>query len=239
MRKKIFDIIEKAEEGNRASHFYDVFMIAVIAISMVPLALKESNSFFLWVEWITTGIFILDYLLRWLTADLKIQKGAASFLLYPVSLMAIVDMLAILPSILVINKALRVLKAFRLIRALRVFKVLKGFRYSKNIEVVASVFKKQKRSLATVSVLTVGYIMLSALIVFNVEPETFGSYFDAVYWATVSLTTVGYGDICTVSVVGKAVTMVSSILGVAVVALPAGIITAGYMSEIQKDNGEE
>ena len=65
------------------------------------------------------------------------------------------------------------------------------------------------------------------------EPETFNTFFDAVYWATVSLTTVGYGDIYTISVAGRAITMISAILGIAIVALPAGIITAGYMTEIQ------
>ena len=84
--------------------------------------------------------------------------------------------------------------------------------------------------------LAIGYILLSALVVFNVEPETFETFFDAVYWATVSLTTVGYGDIYTVSVIGRVTTMISAILGVAIVALPAGIITAGYMTEIQKDD---
>ena len=104
------------------------------------------------------------------------------------------------------------------------------------MEIIAAVFRKQKRSLTAVGGLAVGYIFLSALVVFNIEPETFNSFFDALYWATVSLTTVGYGDIYTVSIIGKSITMISAILGVAIVALPAGIITAGYMSEIQKED---
>lgn len=67
---------------------------------------------------------------------------------------------------------------------------------------------------------------------FNIEPETYNNFFDAIYWATVSLTTVGYGDIYAVSVIGKVITMISSLFGIAIVALPAGIITAGYMEEI-------
>ena len=69
---------------------------------------------------------------------------------------------------------------------------------------------------------------------FNVEPETYNNFFDAIYWATVSLTTVGYGDIYAVSVIGKVITMISSLFGIAIVALPAGIITAGYMEEIRQ-----
>jgi voltage-gated potassium channel len=85
----------------------------------------------------------------------------------------------------------------------------------------------------------IGYVIISALIVFNVKPDSFGFFFDAVYWATVSLTTVGYGDIYPVSVAGRVVTMISSVFGVAIVALPAGIITAGYMKVIGEKNGSE
>jgi voltage-gated potassium channel len=127
----------------------------------------------------------------------------------------------------------------RFVRALRVLKILKSFRYSKNIAIIASVFRRQRRSLITVCILAIGYILISALVVFNVEPETFPTFFDSVYWATVSLTTVGYGDIYTVSVIGRVITMISSVLGVAIVALPAGIITAGYMKEIEHTNEEE
>ena len=77
---------------------------------------------------------------------------------------------------------------------------------------------------------------ISALIIISVEPDTFNSFFDAIYWATVSLTTVGYGDIYATSMTGKVITMVSSVFGIAIVALPAGIITAGYMDEINKLN---
>ena len=80
--------------------------------------------------------------------------------------------------------------------------------------------------------------LVSALIIFNVEPESFYTLFDAIYWATVSLTTVGYGDIYPVTTAGRVITMLSSVLGIAVVALPAGIITAGYMSEIQEQTEE-
>ena len=77
-----------------------------------------------------------------------------------------------------------------------------------------------------------GYILISALVVFNVEPETFSSFFDAVYWSTVSLTTVGYGDIYPVTVIGRTIAMLSSFFGIAIVALPAGVVTAEYMKAL-------
>ena len=79
---------------------------------------------------------------------------------------------------------------------------------------------------------------MSALVIFNVEPESFNTFFDAIYWATVSLTTMGYGDIYPVTTLGRIVTMVSSIFGIAIIALPAGIITAGFMEQLSS-KGEE
>ena len=81
------------------------------------------------------------------------------------------------------------------------------------------------------------YTLISALVIYNLEPESFENFFEAIYWATVSLTTVGYGDIYPVSTVGRVVAMISSVFGIAIVALPSGVITAGYLAEIEK--GEE
>ena len=79
------------------------------------------------------------------------------------------------------------------------------------------------------------YILVSALVIYNVEPESFGTFFDAIYWATISLTTVGYGDIYPVTTIGRIVTMISSAFGIAIIALPSGVITAAYLAEIDKD----
>lgn len=239
MRKKIFEIIEETEYETKLNHAYDIFMILTIILSMSPLVFKDPPAYLVWTERVTTVIFIIDYLLRFTVADIKLGKGKLSFLLYPFTAMAIVDLLSILPTFIAISDSLRVLRSFRLIRALKVIKIFKSFRYSKNIAIIVNVFKRQRRSLTTVGFLAVGYILVSALVVFNVEPETFNTFFDAVYWATVSLTTVGYGDIYAVSVVGRVITMLSAVLGVAIVALPAGIITAGYMSEIQKEEEKD
>ena len=149
--------------------------------------------------------------------------------------MAIVDLVSILPSLSIISNGFKVLRVLRMIRALRVFRVFKTIRYSKNFEIIGRVLKSSKNSLMAVGVLAVGYIIVSALIIFNVEPDSFKSFFDAIYWATVSLTTVGYGDIYPVTTIGRLITMASSIFGIAIVALPAGIITAGYMKEIKED----
>ncbi len=239
MRKRIFEIIEKSKADDKLSHIYDLFMIVVIVLSLIPLAFKQEYRILVVLDKAALVIFIIDYLLRWLTADYKFEKhSAVSFLKYPISLMAIIDLLSILPSLSVISKGFKVLRVLRMIRALRVLRVFKGIRYSNNFRIITNVIKNSKRSLGAVLALALGYIMISALIIFNVEPDSFDSFFDAVYWATVSLTTVGYGDIYPVSVLGRIITMLSSILGIAIVALPAGIITAGYMNEIQGESNK-
>ena len=153
--------------------------------------------------------------------------------------MAIVDLISILPSFSIISGGFKVLRVLRMIRALRVVRVFKAMRYSKSFEIIGNVLKSSRSSLVAVCTLAGGYILVSALIIFNVEPESFNNFFDAVYWATVSLTTVGYGDIYPVSTLGRIITMISSIFGIAIVARPAGIITAGYMTEISKQDNED
>ena len=232
MRRRIYEIIEVAEGEDKSSQIYDILMIISIVLSIVPLAFKESNVCFLAIDKITVCIFIIDYLLRIITADKKLNEGMVSFLKYPFTPMAVIDLISILPSVMYINSSLKLLRLFRLFRAFRVFRVFKAFRYSKNIRIIIDVFKKQRDALTIVGVLAIGYIFTTALVIFNVEPETFDSFFDALYWATVSLTTMGYGDIYAVTNIGQLITMISAVFGIAIVALPAGIITAGYMEEI-------
>ena len=209
-------------------------MRITIIISIIPLAFKQSNIVFEYIDYITVTIFIIDYLLRLLTADYKLKKFALSFVLYPVTPMAIIDLVSILPSVTFLNSGFRLLKLFRLLRTLKVFRTFKFLRYSKSFVIISNVFKKQKKVLTAVATMAVGYILVSALVIYNVEPESFETFFDAVYWATISLTTVGYGDIYPVSTVGRIVTMVSSAFGIAIIALPSGVITAGYLDEINK-----
>lgn len=240
MRRRIFEIVEPAKPGDRVGYIYDFVMIFTIIASVIPLAFKESNLLFVWIERIAVIIFIIDYVLRLITADMALPKrGKLAFVLYPFKPMAIIDLLSILPSLLLVSNSFVLLRTLRLLRTFRVFRIFKLFRYSKSFSRIANVLRKQRSALLAVCTLAVGYILISALIVFNVEPESFATFFDAVYWATISLTTVGYGDIYPVTMVGQIVTMVSSVLGIAIVALPAGIITAGYMEELHEKHEEK
>ena len=236
MRKRVFDIIEPSDDENQISTVYDIFSMCIIIVSLIPLAFKTDRMFFKVVDKVSVVIFIIDYCLRLFTADYKLEKKWVSFFIYPLTPMAIVDLLSILPSINLISRGFRILKIFRLLRSIRVIRVFKVFRYSKSIKMILEVFRTQKRPLITVGVLAGAYILISALVVFNVEPDSFNTFFDAVYWATVSLTTMGYGDIYPVTSVGRIVTMASSIFGIAIIALPAGIITAGFVEQLKEDD---
>ena len=240
MRKRIFQVIEPLSGTNIYANMYDFCMIFVILISFIPLVFREETGFLRWIDGITLGIFVIDYILRWITADYKFKKrGAGSFLRYPFSPMAIIDLLSILPIIAVFHPAFRLFRAVRLMRACRVLRIIRIFRYSENMKIIGNVFRKQKYAFLMVFFLMVGYIFVTAVLLFQVEPDTFDSFFDAVYWAVILLTTVGYGDVIAVTTMGKVITIISSVMGVAVVALPAGLITAGYLDELRQMREEK
>lgn len=239
MRERIYEIIEVSKENDKVSAVYDSCMLICIVLSMIPLAFKTTNIAFQNIDFFTTIVFMVDYVLRLCTADYKLKQGVISFIKYPFTPMAIIDLLSILPSVTMLNSGFKLFRLFRVIKALRVFRIFKAMRYSKNITVIISVIKESKDALIAVASLALAYIVISALVIFNVEPDSFNSFFDAIYWATVSLTTVGYGDIYPVTIAGRLIAMISSIFGIAVVALPAGIITAGYMRALSEKDKEK
>lgn len=97
IRKRIFGIVERDDGNNYVSKCYDLFMLTTIVVSFLPLMFMTRKPWFRITETITTAIFIIDYFLRWVTADFRLKKKGWSFLLYPVSPMAIIDILSILP----------------------------------------------------------------------------------------------------------------------------------------------
>ena len=204
----------------------------------------EEKPCFRIIEQITVTIFIVDYLLRWLSADYKLDKKGWSFVLYPLTPMAVIDILSILPGLNVIGSGF---KLFRVSRVFRTFRLLKFVRYSDKLDILWKVIKKEKTVLLAVLGIAVFYVFLTALIMFNVEPhinpvtgaQTFHDFFDALYWATVTLTTVGYGDLCPATDIGRFISMLSSLFGVAIIALPSGVITASYLDELRESKNNQ
>ena len=150
--------------------------------------------------------------------------------------MAIIDLLSILPSLIALNAGFKALRLLRIIRTRKVFRGFKFFRYSKNVDRIIHVLKGQSKSLTAVFSLATFYVLFTALIMFNIEPDTFENFFAAIYWSAISLTGVGYGDITPVSAVGRMFTVLSAFVGVAIIALPSGIITAGYLDVLHNEN---
>lgn len=230
MRRRIYEIIEKAGDEDAGSVWYDRFMIFCIFLSLIPLCFKQNHILFDYMDRLTATVFIIDYALRWWTADFKFKEGKAAFLRYPLTPFAIIDLITILASITPLNSGLRVLRVIRLQKSLRTLKLL---RYSRGFHLMLLVFRKKKDDLMTVFYLVAGYILFSALLMYQVEPDTFSTFFDAIYWSTITLTTVGFGDYAPVTMAGKAVAIITSFVGIAVFALPTGIITSGYLAELE------
>lgn len=233
MREKIYRMVH-VYEGNKISVTYKYFMMFFIALSLLPLITKENFAFFAVTETVCLIVFVIDYFFRWITADYKFNnKKWTIFLKYPLRLISIIDLLSV---IALACSVFGLFESVKLTDVFAVFRLVRIFRYSKGTRTILQILKKSKKPLIAVGSLAIGYIFISAVILFNVEPNSFDTFFEAFYWATISLTTVGYGDIYPVTVVGRSVAMISSFFGIAVVALPAGIITAEYLNSLKSES---
>lgn len=249
LRERIYDLVNTDRKGRIINRIYDWYMLVMIVASIMPLMFIRNYPVFAAIERVTVAAFIIDYLLRWFSSPVKLKRGWESYLIYPFTPMAIVDLLSILPGLNLMNASFKLL---RLTRLLKIVRLLKITRYSSKISMFVNVLRKERHVLMAVMLLAIFYIFITALVMFNAEPhinpdtgeETFRSFFDALYWATVTLTTVGYGDLCPVTSIGRVVSMLSSLFGVAIIALPSGVITASYLEELRelrlrKEAGED
>lgn len=238
LKKRIYEIIEISRDNDKASKAYDTMVLIAIVVGMIPLTMKMGNTYTKYIDIIVSIIFVLDYLLRLYTADYKMgYKHYKSYIAYAMTPMAIIDLLSIVPVLTFVlpwTVFIGMFRILRILRILRMFRVLKLIRYSKTVMTIYHVVKKVKSQLFAVLLLTLVYICVTAMVIFQVEPELFETFFDAIYWATISITTVGYGDISPKTDMGRLMTILSSLVGVAVIALPSGIITAAYMDEVKR-----
>lgn len=235
MRKHIYRLIGKTKPGDKISQAYDWFIMCLAILSIIPMMFRTPpdsiQRILNIIELVSIYVLFTDYMLRWITFDFKKNwRFPMAFIFYPVTPFAIMDILGILPSLGLMPAS------FQILRLLRLGKLLQ---YSKSFERVINVFRKQSKILLSVLILAVAYIFVSALVMFSYESkESFPNFFDALYWATTALTTVGYGDIYPLTEVGKIISMISSLFGVAVIAMPASIVTAGFIDELNKDLAE-
>ena len=243
-RKWINDLVEPGK-GGVISQIYDCLMLVAIVLGTVSLLFREYRLLFLYFDIFSGVVYMVDYVLRWITCDLRSEKPRwKAFLLYPFTPMAILDLLSILPTFDVISSSYKLAKSARL---LKIFRFSKIVRYIGPLEIFITVIKKQWKLLLAVVLVALFDILITAIIMFQSEQEidpvtgeyVFKTFYDAFYWAAITLTTVGYGDLSPVSNVGKTLSIISSLIGIGVIALPSSIITAGYMQELNRRMKEE
>lgn len=232
LRNKI-NIILEPKQDNLTSRIYDWFMLIVICLSIVPLMFRTTNPLFEVLDVVCCCIFIIDYILRWITADLRSnKKPVVAFLCYPLNGWAIIDLLSILPTLSILTPSFKILRIARLTKILRVVKFL---RYYEPLKIMLRVIRQESKTLLTVLVMALSYVFCTALLIYNVDGERMiKTFFDAIYWAACTLTTVGYGDVYPVTMTGRIIGMISAVVGIALIALPSGIITSAYLDELRK-----
>ena len=231
-RRRIYEVIEVSSIGDISSRAYDRLMTTAIIVGLLPLTVKEMNNYLVAIDIFVSILFIIDYAARVYTADYKMgYQNYRAYIAYIFTPLAIFDFLSIVPVVYIF---IPVSGFISLLRLFRVFRMLKLVRYSKTMIIIRNVIRKVKSQLIAVLFLIIIYIFGAAMLIFQLEPDLFDNFFDALYWATISITTIGYGDIYPVTTVGRLITMISALVGMAVIALPTGIITAAYMAEITK-----
>ena len=246
LKRRTFEILELAQRGDAASRVFDLFIMALISLNVIavilgtvePLGTRYSRVFSTF-ELASVVVFTVEYLLRLWTCVLneRFRSPLTGRVRYALSPLALIDLFAILPFYLpmLIPIDLRFLRALRLFRLLR---LLKLGRYSDSLRTLAAVLRAKKEELAiTAFVVLILLIIASSLMYFaemEAQPEVFSSIPAAMWWGVATLTTVGYGDICPVTAVGKFFGAFIAILGIGMVALPAGILASGFAEEIQR-----
>ena len=245
IKETVFQIIEPSK-GNLASKIVDLIIIVLIVANTViviaetfdlPEGVSKAMGIF---EGISVIIFTVEYLLRVWTSDLlhPEMNPLKARLKYVFSFMAIVDLVAILPFYLplVFPIDLRIIRIMRVVRLFRIFKIN---RYTNALRIIALVFKNKSAQLVS-SVFVVGLLLvIASVLMYNIEaeaqPDAFSIAFETMWWAVSTLTTVGYGDVYPITVAGKMLSTVIAFLGIGLVAVPTGIITAGFTEIVTEE----
>jgi voltage-gated potassium channel len=249
-KKKVHGLLHPEIVGDKNwDKVINVFIISLIILNVIAVIVetvepihRKYEDFFTYFDWVSVIIFTIEYVLRVWSSNHE-EKYKHSFwgrLKYMVSPGALIDLIAIVPSYLhaFIGLDLRVLRMFRLMRLLRLFRLTA---YMKSAQMIMDVFKKRKNELALSFILAIFLIIVASCVMYfaehlypSVEESKFKSIPETIWWSVVTLTTTGYGDMYPLTNLGKAMASMIMLTGVAFFALPAGIITAGFLEEFRK-----
>ena len=243
MRKRFFKLVEPSNVKGDINYYFDIFIMSLIILNVLAIVLASDQNigtrfhqFFYYFEVFSVIIFSAEYLIRlWTCVEYKTYRhpftDRIKFIFSP---MAVIDLLAILPFYLpFIGVDLRFL---RILRIFRIFRLLKMARYSNAFSMIKNVLKEKKEELLVTLIFIVIILVIVSTLMFYAErdaqPEAFGSIPKAIWWGIVTLTTVGYGDIYPITLYGKILGGVITLLGVGLIALPSGILASGYTEQI-------
>ncbi len=243
-RKRLFEILEVGNDLDHASRAYDFFSAFVIVLNLVVSIMytyenmrTEYGNILLWIERITVATFAVDYFLRIYTARFLYEDEADTTDIraagkYMLSLMGIVDVLSWLPYFLPVFFPSGTV-AFRMIRIVRIFRLFRIDAYYDSLHVITQVIYGKRQQLISSVVLILILMIGASLCMYSLEheaqPDVFTNAFSGIWWAASTLLTIGYGDIYPVTIMGKTLGIIISFLGVGMVAIPTGIISAGFV----------
>lgn len=237
-KKRIFDIIQIGNRDDLVSRGFDIFIAAVILTNIAVLFLETFSQMEKYsavlkvVETVTIVIFCVEYLLRIWTAEYLFPRKSRTQAIWKflTSFDGIVDLLTILPFFFLSGFI-----AFRMLRVVRIFHLFRINTYYDSFNVITSVLYEKKNQIIS-SVFIIFVLMLaSSLCMYSaeheVQPEAFNNAFSGMWWSISTILTVGYGDIYPVTAVGRGMAIIIAFLGVGVVAIPTGIISAGFVEQ--------
>lgn len=251
LRKRTSELLEAHYGAGGWGHVVDIFLILLILVNVLFIILETVPSIsarhaltFTYFEIFSVVVFTIEYLLRlWscVEDEIDVQSGKKwSRLRWFFSPLGLIDLLAILPFYIFLfipdsEISLLMLRLFRGLRLLRIFKLT---RYSSALNILFSVLKREVRVLAVTSFILAMVLVIASWGIYILErieqPDVFGSIPAAMWWAMVTLTTVGYGDVVPITDGGKIFAGLISLVGIGMMALPAGILAAGFTSEVHR-----
>lgn len=246
-KHKVYVLLHPEVGDSKWDRIINISIISLIILNVIAVMLEtvqnihdQYETFFYYFDWVSVIIFTIEYVLRvWSsTHEKRFHHPIKGRLKYMLTIGAIIDLLAFLPAYLhsIIGFDLRILRILRLLRFFRLFRLTA---YMKATKMVTNVFKTRKNELVLSLVLTIFLMIVASCLLYfaeHGEPDsTFTSIPATMWWAVVTLTTAGYGDMIPVTVIGKILTSIIMLAGVAFFALPAGIITAGFLEEFNKE----
>jgi voltage-gated potassium channel len=246
LKERIFHILEVAHAGeDTASRRFDIFMLTLISLNVLAVMLESVDyiavTYLVYIhifDVFSVAVFTVEYGLRlWTcTLDKRYHSAIKGRFRYSLTPFALVDLFAILPFYIPFVIPLD-LRFIRILRLLRIGRVLKMGRYSESIQTFERVFSRKKEELAMALFLILILLVLCSSVMYyaesEIQPDKFGSIPEAMWWGVITLTTVGYGDVYPLTPVGKFVGGVVALLGVAMYALPTGILAHGFAEELQ------